>query len=110
MAYACVQDIASSWQHYQLYATEYVDPRPAGLIVHAAGPTDEGVRIIEIWHSEHDRLRFQTERLIPAIAVLDGPPGPPPVLRDVHPAHLVIGTLDNQHSHTATTPLTDTQS
>ena len=29
-----------------------LDPRPGGLILHLAGPTDEGFRIIEVWESE----------------------------------------------------------
>ena len=39
---------------------------PAGLIVHAAGRTPEGVRVIDIWESEAAHEAFATERLGPA--------------------------------------------
>ncbi|CRK61987.1 hypothetical protein [Alloactinosynnema sp. L-07] len=47
-------DIAATW-------ADYVPPRaltesaPAGLIIFAAGPTDEGVRMVEVWTSLADR-------------------------------------------------------
>jgi hypothetical protein len=53
-----------------------MDPAPAGLILHVAGPTDEGFRMIDIWKSEQAWDRFQAERLAPAIAALGGPARP----------------------------------
>jgi hypothetical protein len=41
MAYAFVQDVAASWQQYELIAAATVEPVPDGLILHVAGPTDE---------------------------------------------------------------------
>ena len=52
MAYGLVQDIASSWEHYQNVAARLTDPPPSGLILHLAGPTDEGFRIIAVWENE----------------------------------------------------------
>lgn len=90
MAYAYVQDVASSWDQYTRVAGALVDPPPTGLIVHVAGPTDEGVRIIDVWESEEAWERFRSERLVPAIAALGGPSRPEPTFRDLHPEHVVF--------------------
>ena len=47
-----MQDVASSWDQYERVTAPLMDPTPAGLILHVAGPTDEGFRTIEIWESE----------------------------------------------------------
>jgi hypothetical protein len=44
------------------------DDPPAGLIVHAAGPTASGWRILAVWESEDDLASFRDERVLPAIA------------------------------------------
>lgn len=92
MSYAFVQDIAASWHDYQQVAASLVEPAPTGLILHAAGPTDEGVRIIAIWDDERAWQRFRSERLEPAIASLAGPARPQPTFRDLHPARLVVSS------------------
>jgi hypothetical protein len=91
VSYAFVQDIAASWHDYRQVAATLVDPPPTGLILHAAGPTDEGVRIIAIWDNEPAWQRFRTETLEPAIARLAGPARPEPTFRGLRPAHTVIG-------------------
>ena len=90
MAYAYVQDVASSWEQYERVTAGLVDPPPSGLLVHVAGPTDEGVRIIDVWESEEAWERFRSERLAPAIAALGGPSRPEPTFRDLHPEHVVL--------------------
>lgn len=90
MAYAYVQDVASSWEQYRGVAAALVDPHPDGLILHVAGPTDEGVRVIDVWESEEAWQRFRTERLDPAIAALGGPPRPEPTFRDLHPEQVLL--------------------
>ena len=92
VTYAYVQDVASSWEQYARFAGDLVDPPPAGLILHVAGPTDEGVRIIDVWESEEAWERFRAERLAPAIAALGGPSRPEPTFRDLHPQHVVTRT------------------
>jgi hypothetical protein len=92
LSYAFVQDVAASWDQYERVAAALMDPAPAGLILHVAGPTDEGFRTIEIWESEQAWEHFQGERLAPAIAALGGPARPEPTFRGLHPAHTVIGT------------------
>jgi len=89
--YAFVQDVAASWEHYQQVTATLIDPAPEGLILHIAGPIDEGFRAIDIWESEQDWHRFQAERLAPAIAALGGPFRPEPTFRDLRPAHVVFG-------------------
>ncbi len=91
MAYAFVQDVASSWQQYERVTAALLDPSPAGLILHVAGPTDEGFRIIDVWESEQAWERFRRERLAPAIAALGGPSRPEPTFRDLRALHVVAG-------------------
>ena len=91
MTYVFVQDTAASWEHYQRLAACVTDPVPQGLIVHIAGPTDEGFRVIAMWESEHDFRRFLAERLETAAA--GDRAGPEPTFRDLHPAHVVLGAI-----------------
>jgi quinol monooxygenase YgiN len=91
VAYALVQDVAASWQRYRQVTAALVEPVPAGLILHVAGPTDEGVRVIDVWESEQHWQRFRTERLQPALAALPGPFRLEPTIRALHPAEVVVG-------------------
>jgi hypothetical protein len=55
-----------------------LDEKPAGGILHVAGPSPSGGwRVIEVWASEEDARRFIRERLAPALAAA-GVAGPPP--------------------------------
>lgn len=86
MPYAFVEDIAASWEHYRRFATAFEGPTPEGLILHAAGPTDEGFRIIGVWESEAAWRRFRDERLDPgAEAVAEVPP----IFRALRATHVV---------------------
>ena len=91
MSYAFVQDVAASWHEYQQITAALVEPTTAGLILHVAGPTDEGVRIIAVWESEAAWQCFRTERLAPATTCPGGPARPKPTFRDLRPVHLVVG-------------------
>jgi hypothetical protein len=91
MSYAFVQDVSASWEQYKQVTAALLEPPPAGLILHVAGPTEEGFRIIALWESESSWQRFQAERLAPAIAALGGPARPQPTFRGLHPAHVVRG-------------------
>jgi hypothetical protein len=91
MSYALVQDIAASWQDYQRLDAATVKPVPPGLILHAAGPTDEGFRIIEIWQSQAAWESFNAERLGPAVSELAGLSRLRPRFRDLQAHHLVLG-------------------
>ena len=85
MSYVVVEDVAASWEHYQRFADALAGPAPPGLVVHAAGPTDEGFRIVAVWESE-EAWRLFAERLIPAVA-----PAPVEVVRELRPEHVVYG-------------------
>jgi hypothetical protein len=93
MAYAFVEDIASSWEQYERVVAGLRDPPPPGLILHLAGPTDEGFRIIDIWETEEAFNRLRSERLEPAIAALGGPSRREPTFRGLHAAHMVVGSM-----------------
>lgn len=98
MPYACIQDIASSWSTYERVACALLEPPPPGLIAHVAGPTDEGVRIIQIWDTEEAWERFRTESLVPTIAMLETVARPEPTFRELHPrqAHYRMDALDER--------------
>jgi hypothetical protein len=86
--YAFVEDIAASWEQYDRFAAAFDGPPPEGLLLHAAGPTDEGFRIIGIWESEADWDRFRADRLgLEAEAVGEVRP----TVRVLRPAHVVQG-------------------
>lgn len=72
MTYAYVQDVAEDWENYARVAAALGDGVPEGLIVHAAGPTDWGFRIIDVWESRDAWERFRNERLRPAVRAAAG--------------------------------------
>ena len=91
MPYAIVEDIAASWERYVAAAEAIVDPAPSGLILYAAGATDEGIRIIGVWEHADAWERFRAERLSPALAALPGPAPPLAAIRSLHAEHVVVG-------------------
>lgn len=62
MTYAVVHDVPASWEHYQPLGAALANPVPNGLLLHVAGPTDEGFRVIDIWASREDWEQFRTRR------------------------------------------------
>ena len=93
MSYAFVEDIAASWERYERFAAALDGPAPPGLIVHAAGPTDEGFRIIGLWESEEAWHRFLAERLASATELAAEVP---PVFRALRPRHIVFGLREER--------------
>jgi hypothetical protein len=96
MPYGFVQDVAASWEDYTHVTAALLEPTPDGLLIHLAGPTDEGVRTIDIWESEEAWRRFEAEKLAPAIAALGGPSRPERRFRALHPMHVVVGETDSK--------------
>jgi hypothetical protein len=90
MSYVVVEDVAASWEQYQRIADALVGPAPSGLVVHAAGPTDEGFRIVAVWESERAWRCFADR--IPANAY----PGALDVVRTLDPVHVVYGAREEQ--------------
>jgi hypothetical protein len=89
--YACVRDVAASWERYERIAQAMTEPAPAGLIVHVAGPTDEGFRTIDVWESEQAWDSFRSSRLESAMADLAGSFRPQSTFRGLRPIHIVLG-------------------
>jgi hypothetical protein len=89
--YAFVEDIAASWEHYAAFAAALDGPAPEGLLLHAAGPTDEGFRIIGVWESEAAWDRFRTDRLGGTEFVGEAPT----TIRVLRPAHVVHGVTES---------------
>ena len=81
MSYVLVEDVAASWERYEQLAAPLRAATPAGLILHAAGRTDEGFRIVEVWESEAAWRRF-------ADLLHDDAPH---VVRTLVPEHVVYG-------------------
>src|SRR5438094_7283143 len=63
MPFAIVQDVPASWEHYGRLAAAICDPVPDDLILHVAGPTDEGFRTIEVWETRQAWDRCRAARL-----------------------------------------------
>jgi hypothetical protein len=84
--YAFVEDIAASWERYDRFAAAFDGPLPEGLLLHVAGPTDEGFRIIGVWESEADWDRFRSDRLDPGAEAVGEVR---PTVRVLRPAHVV---------------------
>jgi hypothetical protein len=91
MLYAFVQDVAASWEQYRRVAEPLFESGTDGLVLHVAGPTDEGFRIIAVWESREAWQRFQAETFQPAVAAFGGPSRPEPTFRDLSAAHVVFG-------------------
>jgi hypothetical protein len=90
VTYALVQDIAASWAQYQRLAEAMSEPVPDGLILHVAGPTDEGFRTIDLWESEQAWEAFRSS-LEQALAALRGSFRPRSTSRHLRPANIVVG-------------------
>jgi hypothetical protein len=59
--------------------------------VHAAGPTDEGFRIVAVWETEEAWRRF-AER----VSAAKHAPASLEVFRALHPAHVVYGRREDE--------------
>lgn len=59
--------------------------RPAGRVLHVAGPSPNGGwRVIEVFETEDAAKQFARERLGPAFQAIGAPPPPPPEFWPVH--------------------------
>ncbi len=86
MSYVVVEDVAASWEQYEPIADALSEAAPAGLILHAAGPTDEGFRIVGVWESEEAWRSFATK--------IDSDADSPELvhaLRALRPRHVIYG-------------------
>ncbi|MDQ2982944.1 MAG: hypothetical protein M3R70_03325 [Actinomycetota bacterium] len=73
--WAFVDELPINREQYDKLDKEVGTEKPEGLIVHAAGESGSGIRIIDVWESKEHFQRFQSERLEPAMrrAGIDAP-------------------------------------
>jgi hypothetical protein len=88
MTYALVGDVPASWDRYA-DLVRLLRQAPSGLLLHVAGPTEEGFRIIEVWESEAAWRRFEPA-LHAAVAAIDEDVHPRVVVRDLHGEHEIL--------------------
>jgi hypothetical protein len=78
MTYAVVANLpGGDWETYEKITAEagVQTTAPEGLIVHVAGQTETGTRIIDVWESKAAYDAFTADRLVPAIERLGVPSG-----------------------------------
>jgi len=84
-AFAIVHDVAASWHDYGCLRDIVDEGGAPGLIVHAAGMTDEGFRTIDVW-TELPLWQAQQRRVDHVLSSLAVAPVP----RHFHVRHLVV--------------------
>ncbi len=84
VAFAVVYDVAASWENYDAVRSLVIGSAQSELVVHAAGRTADGFRIIDVWTSEAAWRRFQQ----PLDVAFDGQ-SVPPVVRELRVDHLL---------------------
>jgi hypothetical protein len=62
------------------------DQLPEGCLVHIAGPSNGGFRVITVWETEDQYQRFREEKLLPAFQEVGGGDarGPDAEVQPVH--------------------------
>ena len=93
MSYAFVQDIPATWDTYLGIAEALGEAPPEGLMIHVAGPTDEGFRMIGVWSSRETWDRFRGKRLRDILDGLTDGSRIQPTYRGLEVAHLLSGPL-----------------
>ncbi len=77
MAYAVLMEFDADLDTHKKIAGAVGDEPVKGQIVHAAGPSPNGIYSLDVWESKEDADRFFAERLMPAVASLGIAGGPP---------------------------------
>ena len=91
MSYAFVQDIPVTWDTYLATAATLGWPPPEGLVLHVAGPTEEGFRMIGIWDSRESWHRFRDDRLRAIFESIAAGSRTQPTYRELGIAHVLSG-------------------
>ena len=91
MSYAFVLDIPATWDTYLGIAEVLGAPAPEGLVIHVAGPTEEGFRMIGIWDSRETWDRFRDDRLGVILEDLADGSRIRPTYRELTIEHLLSG-------------------
>ena len=77
MGYGTIMEFDVDLDTHRTIVETVGDEPVKGLIVHAATPSEAGVRCIDVWETKDDSDRFFADRLMPAMASLDLSGGPP---------------------------------
>lgn len=77
MAYATLMEFEVDLDTHIKIGDALGDAPVEGLILHAAGPSERGVRSLDVWERKEDSERFFTDRMLPALQQLGIPGGPP---------------------------------
>ena len=85
-AYVVVHDVAASWHDYERLAGVIDSTATPGLLLHAAGRTEEGFRTIDVWQ-DRATWRHHRDRWDAALDAIETPP----VVRELDATH-VTGT------------------
>ena len=67
MTYAYTQDVPIGMEIYERIRAGLGDEPAAGLVVHLAIATEQGLRYVDVWESEELCERFTEERLHPVV-------------------------------------------
>ncbi len=77
MGYATLMEFDVDLDTHRKIVDAVGDEPGKGLIVHAAGPSANGVYSLDVWDSKEDADRYFVERIIPAMekaGIAGGPP------------------------------------
>lgn len=77
MAYGTIMEFDVDLDTHRKIIEAVGDDPIDGLIVHAAGPAEAGIRSVDLWETKEHSERFFGDRLVPAMTALDIPGGPP---------------------------------
>jgi hypothetical protein len=93
-AFAVVIDVPASWEVYRRVQDDLGEVVPDGLLVHSAGPTESGFRIVDVWASRDAFESFQRDRLGPVVARHIDPERVTPTFQGLRAEHLLHPPLE----------------
>jgi hypothetical protein len=77
MAYGTIMEFDVDLDTHRTIMEKVGDGPFDGLVLHVAGPSTHGIHSIDVWDSKEQADRFFAERIMPAMAALGIPGGPP---------------------------------
>jgi hypothetical protein len=86
MPYVTIMEWAADWPTHLKIDAAINDAVGDGVIdghvLHLAGPSDVGVRVVDVWETRDHAVRFKDEYAEPAVRSLGLEPGPPDTLTE----------------------------
>jgi hypothetical protein len=67
VAFAYIQDLPITTEHYDRLMDEMGRDAPDGLIAHVVAKTDGGLRYVDVWETEQHWKTFHVETIEPAL-------------------------------------------